>query len=103
MNLFELRGQLGGATFVARAEMHIEQPFERRSVARRALQNIFEQMRGFLRQAVAREQVHIRQRLRDVFLRFFVERFFDDRDAVPAARRLLVFRRQRGRRRRQLS
>ena len=78
MNLFELRGEFGGAAFVSRAEVKVEQALERRTVARRSLQNIFEEMRGLLREAVAREEVHIRECLRDVFLRLFIERLFED-------------------------
>ena len=49
VNLFELGGQLGGAAFISSAEVHVEQALERRGMTRRALQNIFEQMRGLLR------------------------------------------------------
>ena len=90
MNLFELRGKFCGATFVSRAEMQVEKALERRRVARRSLQNIFEEMRGLLRETVAREEVHIRERLRDVFLRLFIERFFDD-GGRRRNNRLLVF------------
>ena len=78
MNLFELRGKLCGAAFVSRAKVQVEKALERGRVARRALQNVFEKVRGLLREAVAREEVHIRERLRDVFLRFLIERLFDD-------------------------
>ena len=53
VNLFQLSGQLSGAALVARAEIKVEQALERGSVPRRALQNVFEKVRGLLRQPVA--------------------------------------------------
>ena len=90
MNLFELRGKFGGAAFVSCAKVQVEKALERGRVARRALQHIFEKVRGLLREAVAREEVHIRERLRDVLLRFFIERLFDD-GGRRYGNRLLVF------------
>ena len=55
MNLFELRSQFRGAPVVARSQVQIEQSFERRGMPRRALQHVFQQMRGLLRQAIAGE------------------------------------------------
>ena len=78
MNLFELRRQFRGAAIVTSAQMQIEQPFERRGMPRRALQHIFKQVRGFLRQAVTRKQVDVGECLGDIALSIFVERFFDN-------------------------
>ena len=73
VNLFQLRGEFGSAAVVAGAKNEVEQFFECRSVARCAAQDGFEQSNGFLREAVAGEQVHVGERLRDKFLCFFVE------------------------------
>ena len=76
MNLFELRGKFGGAPIVAGTEDEIEKFFQRRGVTRRAAQNRFEQADGFLRQAVAGEEVYVGKRLSDELLRVVVERRF---------------------------
>ena len=76
MNLLELRGELRGATVIARAQHKIQQLLERRRVPRRAAQNRFQQTDRLLRQAIAGEQIDVGQRLRDEFLGVFVERCF---------------------------
>ena len=77
MNLLELRCQLGGALVVPRSEVHIEQALNGWRVTRSAFEHALEEMRRFLRQAVAREKIHIGKGLRDVALRFLIERFVD--------------------------
>ena len=74
VNCFELRRKFRGAAIVAGTQHEIEQFFERRRVARRAAQNRFEQADRLLRQAVAREEIDVGERLRDKFLSFIVER-----------------------------
>ena len=64
---------------IARADGKIEQTLEDRSVARRALQDGFQKIDRFLRQTIAGKQIDIGQGLRDVTLRFFLERRFGRR------------------------
>jgi hypothetical protein len=73
MDLLELGSQLGGAAIVACAEDKIEKLFKRGSVTRSAAQDSFEKTDGFLSQAVAGEEVDVRQGLGDELLRLFVE------------------------------
>src|SRR6266700_1405642 len=80
MDLFQLRGEFGGAPVVTCAEDEVEQFFECRRVARRAAQNGLKQTNGFLRESVAGEQVDVGERLRDELLCLFVERRLGGRD-----------------------
>ena len=73
-NLLEKRGELRGAAVIARTDGKIEQALEDRGVARRALQDGFQEIDRFLRQAIAGKQIDIGQSLRDVSLSFFFER-----------------------------
>src|SRR5208282_5464701 len=79
VNLLKQRRRFCRATLVATPEVQVEQALESRSMARRALQNVLEKMRGLLRQPVTREEVHVRERLSHVALSFFVEFLFEDR------------------------
>ena len=73
MKFFKTSSKFGCATVIGRGENKIQKLFECRRVTRRAPQNSFEQADGFLREAVAREQIDVRERLGDKFLRVFVE------------------------------
>src|SRR5271155_2199089 len=73
-NLFQLRSKLRRPQFVPSPQRDIQQPLQRRRMTRRLLEHALQQMRGLLRQTVTREQIHIRQCLRDIFLRFFIQR-----------------------------
>ncbi len=73
-NLLEKRGEFHGAAVIARTDGKIEQALEDGSVARGALQDGFQEINRFLRQAIAGKQIDIGQSLRDVTLRFFIER-----------------------------
>ena len=71
-----MRGKLDRAAIVACAHGKIQQAFQDRRVLRGALQHGFEQIDGFLRQPITGKQIDVGQSLRDVTLRFFLERRF---------------------------
>ncbi len=73
------RGEFRRAAIVAGADGKIEQAFQDGRVSRGALQHGFQQIDRFLRQTVTGKQIDIGQSLRDVTLRFFVERRFGRR------------------------
>src|SRR5262249_20580103 len=79
VNLFELRSKFCGAAIVSRAKNEIEKFFEGRRMARSATENCFKQADRFLRQAVAGKEIDVGKRLRDEFLRFFVDGIFHER------------------------
>src|SRR5882762_684737 len=76
VDLLQLRGKFGGTPVVACAKDKVEQFFECRRVARCAAQDGLEQPNGFLREAVAGEEVHVGERLRNESLRLIVKRRF---------------------------
>ena len=75
MDLLELSGQFRGAALVARAQVEVEQALECGRMPWRTLQDVLEEVRGLLRKPVAREEVHIGQRLRDIALRLLIKPF----------------------------
>src|SRR5260370_17166971 len=58
---------------MAGAENKVQKFLKGRRMARSTGQNRLEQPDGFLRQTVARKQIHVGKRLSDEFLRFFVQ------------------------------
>ena len=92
VNLLKLRCQFGGSPVIPCAQVQIEQTLERGSVFRYSLQHIIEQLDGFLRQPIARKQVHISERLANETLHFIIEP-----EVVRTALQARPVRRRRGR------
>ncbi len=83
VNVFQVRGKFRCSPVVARAQHKVQKLFQGRRVHRGAPQNRFQQSDRFLRQSIAGEQIHVRQRLRDKSLCFFVQlRFSRDHRCV---------------------